>query len=483
MLPVSPAQLKSRYQEALRLMQAGRLTDAQERFLAVWKVVPKQAEVPFQLGRIAQLQGRHAEAADWLERARALEPQEPAILTALVEAYDKGGNTAAALKVYDALIARDPKAAKPRADKAIYLQRLGDFEAAEKEFRAAIRRNPFEGALYRSFLGSKKLKAGDPLIADMLKAWKHPRLSREGRVQFGFALGKAMEDIGAHDRVFGFLTAANAAQREANPFDIRDRETEIDALLAALDPLPEPEGDAPEAPIFITGMPRSGTTLAEQIVAAHPHVTAGGEIVHAVRLAYLALNGPKDFKPATSLPKGTWAKLGRDYIRLVRRDMTFGQAFTDKGIQSHLMLGLLRCALPKARFVVVRRDPRDIALSIYKNHFGDGTHRYSNDLRDIARYMKTFDRCVRHWQDRMGDAVHVIHYEDLVADPEPHSRALVAAAGLDWDPACLEFHKAKSSVKTLSLHQVRQPIYKASAQAWKKYEADLAPFIDEWEKD
>ena len=146
-------------------------------------------------------------------------------------------------------------------------------------------------------------------------------------------------------------------------------------------------------------------------------------------------------------------------------------------------MGLLKHAIPSARFIVVRRDPRDLLYSIYKNLFSEDTHRYAYDMEDLAAYYATFLKILDFWRDRVPGGFHEVHYEDLVADPEVQTRALVAAAGLDWEDGCLDFHKAKGPVKTLSVQQVRQPIYRSSAQAWRHYEAELAPLVAALERE
>jgi hypothetical protein len=147
---------------------------------------------------------------------------------------------------------------------------------------------------------------------------------------------------------------------------------------------------------------------------------------------------------------------------------------------SFLIYGLLHTALPNARFIIVHRDPRDIAVSIYKNYFTGGTHRYANDLAAIADAIKAFRQIVAHWRNTLPDRFTEIRYEDLVADPVSMSKQLIHAAGLGWQDQCLDFHKSGGTVKTLSLHQVRQPIYQSSAAAWRRYEAELQPFFDAW---
>lgn len=482
MLPVDPARVAADYRAAVALHRAGRLDEAERRYRALERVAPELAEIPYQLGRIALRRRAVTEARAHLERARTLKPEEPAILSSLAEALAADGAVDEALALHDRLIALAPKQVKPRADKALLLQRTGDFDAAEREFRAALKLAPKDGELYRVFLATKRLARGDPLIGAMQRAWTDPAVTGRARVHLGFALAKAMEDSGQPEKVFRYLQPANAGIRKAQPYDIAGRRAEVDGLIAAFrggdfTPRgPEREGFAP---IFVTGLPRSGTTLVEQILAAHPAVHGGGEMRHGLAAAYAVMGDPdRGFTPFRDLDDTALADIADRYAAAVTAQHGPLGRFTDKSIQSHLILGLLRAALPGAKLIVVRRDPRDLGLSIYKNVFADGTHRYAADLGDIAAYVATFERMVAFWQEEIPGAFHQIAYEDLIADPEGQTRALVAAAGLDWDPACLDFHTRTRQVQTLSVHQVRQPIYARSVGAWRQYEAELAPLIE-----
>ncbi|MDU8912924.1 tetratricopeptide repeat-containing sulfotransferase family protein [Aestuariicoccus sp. MJ-SS9] len=483
MPPVNPQQIKVRYADALRLLQAGQVDAAKTAFDALLKLLPDSPEVHFQLSRIAHHRGDGAARIDHLAQALRKKPNEPPLIEAAIDAHAGTGDTAAVLGLYDRLIALSGKAIKPQVDKASYLQSQGQFAEAEALFRRLIRDNPYDGELYRTFLGTKKLAANDPLMGKMRKALAHPRMSDAGKMHLNFAMAKALEDQGESAKVFAHLRRANALQRKAAPFDPAARDREQAAMLAAQDGCdltPLPDGHEP-TPIFVTGMPRSGTTLVEQIVASHSDVTAGGEMGHALRLALQMFKKGDAIRPLPGIADDELRTYAKAYTAALRRDTgARSGAVTDKSIQSHLVFGLIHRALPGARFIIVHRDPRDIAVSIYKNHFAMGTHRYANDLADIAEAIKLFRRSIAFWQERLPGALHEVRYEDLVADPEPQSRALIAAAGLEWQDQCLDFHKSKATVKTLSLHQVRQPIYKGSAQAWRKYEADLQPFFDAW---
>ena len=483
MLPLSATQVSALMQRARAALSKGLLNEARRALEQVAQADPGSVEAAFHLSRIAFEQGDRAACLSWLDKALALAPKNARIGMAAAERFRHFNRPDKALAAYDQVISLDRKALKPRADKAHYLQLLGRFDEAEALFVKLIKQHPRETELYRIFLATRKVTPGDPHLRAMKALWNSASLPDPQRMHLGFALAKSMEDIGQPDQVFAYLDRANALQRAAAPFDAAAQDIEFDGVRAAqagLDPTAT-GAPPPLRPVFVTGMPRSGTTLVERILGAHSAVTTGGEMGHAMRLAYHMFGVGAQMRPLDREPPAKLRQFAESYVRLAQRDLgPDAQVVTDKSILSHLIFGLIRHSLPGARIIVVHRDPRDIALSIYKNHFTTGTHRYANDLSEIAGSIKRFRRSVAHWRDRMPGLIHEIRYEDLVSDPEPQSRALVAAAGLDWEDACLTFHNSGGAVKTLSVSQVRQPIHRRSAQAWKTYETELTPFIAAW---
>ncbi|MFV0336000.1 MAG: tetratricopeptide repeat-containing sulfotransferase family protein [Tropicimonas sp.] len=481
MLPLNPARFSEQFQKARKLQAAGRLAEAGSIYEALAAMAPDRPEIPFQRAAIAWQQGEEALAIDHLRRARKASPQDPRILKVLADRLFDIGEDGEALEINEAMIAAFPGDAGLRIDRGFHLQRRGDFEAAERELWQAMKLDPARGEPYRMLARNRKLKAGDPLIARMQKALKNSGLKPGAREEIQFAMAKAMEDTGQHDRVFGYLTPANAAMKQRYGYDVASRRKEVDGLIAAFrghDFTAPPTGEGAFAPIFVTGLPRSGTTLVERILASHSRVTAGGEMPFAVRSAYSVIgDSQRGFRPMADITAADLALIGERYEQAVRKAVSFDRIVTDKAIQAHLVMGLLRQAIPGARFIVVRRDPRDCLYSIYKNMFAPGKHRYAYDLEDLAAYYASFLKILDFWREVMPGGFHEVHYEDLVADPEPQSRALIAAAGLDWEDACLQSHKSGGAVKTLSMQQVRQPIYRSSAQAWRRYEAELQPLV------
>jgi len=329
----------------------------------------------------------------------------------------------------------------------------------------------------RMLAASERLSADDPLVIAFRDAWARGNLDDKTRIQAGFALAQALGSEG-----FPYLRDANALQRKAAPWSIADRQAEVAALQAALDRLPWPDvADPPHSPpglrpIFVTGLPRSGTTLVEQILSSHPDVTAAGETGLPLRAAYSVLRTSQGgFRPVAELTHLACAQIGTRYLDGMAHFHAVDGVFTDKSIQTYMVMGLFHHILPYAKCVVVRRDPRDVGWSIYRNYFETGTHGYANDLHDIGRYAASVDEMIAFWRARRPEAFLELRYEDLVTDPEPEIRRLLEYCRLDWDPACLAPEKNTRSVATLSVDQVRAPISPASVGGWRRWAAELEP--------
>ncbi|PRY80717.1 tetratricopeptide repeat-containing sulfotransferase family protein [Marivita geojedonensis] len=475
--------IKTTYDKALALARDGNDLQAAALLDGLLLQAPNLPEIHYQRARIAARLGDQDKRLSAIDRAVALRPSEQAILTEAIAAHSAAGNHETVLSLYDKQIALDPKAIKPQAEKALYLQTAGQFDESEKLLRKLQKKHPYDAELYRMLATTIRIKPNDPMIGAMRRLANHPRLSATGRMHINFALAKAMEDTKNTSKVFPHLRLANKAQADLWPDDPEVRKAERDGVLKAQDglrPLQDAKGTDP-ALIFVTGLPRSGTTLVEQIIASHSRVHAGGEMATALRCAYASFGTGADMRPLAEEPsehfKAFIGLLGRANVPFV--DQT-KPCLTDKSIMAFMIYGLLHATLPNARFIVVHRDPRDIALSIYKNHFKGGTHRYANDLATIAEVIKAFRQVISHWRDTLPDRFAEVRYEDLVSDPELQSRRVIEAAGLEWEDECLNFHEKGGTVKTLSLHQVRQPIYKSSTAAWRRYETEMQPFIDAW---
>lgn len=499
------------------LAALGRTADAKRSWYSAVACAPDLVQALTELGIAAAREGNAASVLRWLDRALPLAPNRLEIqqfrgnaatnlrrydlaraafadvvgltkrkqaLPLMMFAQSAGhlGNDDEAEASYRDALALWPENAVILSAYGVFLQGLGRFADAETQFLAAIAAAPQMGEPYRLYYSSHKAEANEPLLVQMERHFADPTTTDADRRSFGFALAKALEDVKDYGRVFDFLDPANAIMRKEKPYSVDEREAQVEALMEALDGMDwsqQIEGTSAAAPIFVTGMPRSGTTLIEQIIASHSRVSGGGELgdssVSAMRLMPAA--GGK-LRPATLIRAAEFASLGHDYASMMQERFPDTPQITDKSIQTYLTMGLMKLALPNARFIVVRRDPRDTLLSIYKNVFPEGTHLYGYDQVDLARHYATFVRMIDFWRERIPGWFYEVQYEALVDDPEPQSRALIAACGLDWEEACLNFHTNTRKVETLSVFQVRQPISKNSVRGWERYGNRMDPMIN-----
>ena len=435
------------------------------------------------LGNVYTKLHKHDEAEALLERAvKNTGGRNPEALAFLGQTQARLGKDEIAMQNLDRALAMAPDLAGAVGGKAGLLQSFGRFDEAETYFRKVIELDRSNGDNYRLMLASYKVKPGDPLIEQMIALHDDPGSPDNDRMNVSFALAKALEDTKDYGRVFRYLDEANRLTRKAYPYDIKERFAEVAAVQRVQSGFDwqaaRIEGTSDYAPIFVTGMPRSGTTLVEQIISSHSRLTAAGEVGDGARDAHKLLMPKGGERPVGTLSGAEIASFGHGYEANLRARHPEALQITDKSIQTYMYIGLVKLALPNARIVVVRRDPRDTLLSIYKNKFPEGTHLYAYDQSDLARYYATFDAMIDFWREEVPGWFHEVQYEDLVADPEVQSRKLIAACGLDWEDQCLNFHLNERKIETLSVFQARQPISKASVKGWKRYEADLQPMLE-----
>jgi len=355
-------------------------------------------------------------------------------------------------------------------DLGVTLLMSGEFEQAEKHLLAAVDSAPLFTIAYENLARARRFGPGDaPLMRRLESLLSDPRVDDSGRMHLGFALGKMWDDRDEPERAFPHFDAANSIAHGQNPWDAAARSRSVDRLISVFDESWFRErqgpdfGDATSAPVLIVGMPRSGTTLIEQILASHPQVHACGETDFFANLAAimpgrLGLAGTEYPECARTLSSSDLGGIARSYL-----SKTLGQAggktrFTDKNPLNFDHLGLAAVMFPNARLIHVTRDPRDTCLSIFTTHFSrDNAFAYS--LEDIASFYRDYLRLMAHWRRHLGSRLLEVAYEDVVAHQEEASRRLLDACGLAWDPACLEFHHTRRMVGTASHWQVRQPLY------------------------
>lgn len=285
-------------------------------------------------------------------------------------------------------------------------------------------------------------------------------------IHLHFALGKAHEESGNYHRAFENLVAGNRLMRDANPFDIAEDEDEFKRIAETFHKAflsrGQPTGAESDLPVFIVGMPRSGTSLVEQILASHGSVHGAGELAFLPKLAD-GLGGRAAFPECLGdAEDGLWKFIGDHYLQPLASLAPEALRITDKLPINLKYIGLIHLCLPHARIIHCRRDAVE----------------FSYDLADLGRYYRLYERLMEHWQAVLPGKLLDLPYEDLVDDLEGTARRMVEFCGLDWDENCLEFHKTDRAVKTASDVQVRRPIYNTSIGLWRRYEQQLAPLLE-----
>lgn len=362
-------------------------------------------------------------------------------------------------------------------------QQSGDFEAAEEVLREALARDVRSGAIYRMIAQGRKLDPTDPVVTEMKDLWLRDDLPKEARVDLGYGLVKLSEEAKEHEATWEYLSRANEIMAELYPNDGLKAQRDFDRFKGFLEGF-DPDrigqtGCQDNNTIFVTGLPRSGTTLVEQILASHSMVTGGDElgVFHPLgfeQVAKVAAAGGK----VSDMPDSQIENLGRTYNEVLKTRFPDAQRVTDKSISTYQIAPLVWLALPKAKIVALRRDPRDNLWSIFKNRFVPGLHRYSYSQEALVDTYRIYTEYLELWREMAADRLYEISYEALVADPETETRKLLEFCELEWEDACLEFHKTKREVKTLSVAQVRQPLYNSSLGKWRPYAKELAPMLE-----
>jgi tetratricopeptide (TPR) repeat protein len=365
-------------------------------------------------------------------------------------------------------------------------EELGDFKDAESCWRTALRYDPRLAGAYSALATLLRGKLSDEDLAGMRQLLADPDLHEGRRSALHFGLAQVLDARGAYQEAAESMRQANAlalagAEKRGQGYDPAAHARFVAQMITVCSPSfferTRGIGVESERPIFIVGLPRSGTTLTEQILASHSQVFGAGE----QRLARedfeaLAPQEAQALELLARLDRTTARRLGAQHLERLRELNADRRHVADKMPDNYMYLGFLAALFPQAKFIHCRRDLRDIAVSCWITNFGSIP--WANDLGHIATRFAEYRRLMDHWRRVLPVPVLEVDYEETVADLEGVARRLVGWCGLDWEPACLAFHEGKRPVRTASVSQVRQPIYKRSVARWRHYEKALGPLFD-----
>ena len=430
--------------------------------------------------RLLQVGQREAALA-LVSRVERLAPTDAQSLDSLGSLLTHAEEPARALPYFQRAVASAPGEVRFRYNLAMAERMLGLLDAAEADLDIVIAARPddTEAHLARSGL---RTQTRDRNHVEQLQAALERLQGRRASTPAGFALAKELEDLGEHSRSFAVLSAVSRAHRAALRYDVGDDVAVLERLRSShtrswLNELTA--GFRTDECIFIIGLPRSGTTLVDRIVASHSQVSSAGELDAFPRVAVAAVSKQagrrlNKLEFVDYARKLDFQELGRSYLEATRPRTGHSRKFTDKLPLNYLYAGLIHAALPAARFIALDRHPLDVCYAMYKTLFA-AAYPFTYDLMDLARYYLAWNRLMAHWQDLLGDAWLRVSYEELVRAPEAVSRRIIAHCNLAWETDCLDFHAQPGAVTTASAAQVRRPVYPDSIGRWRAYSTELKP--------
>jgi tetratricopeptide (TPR) repeat protein len=462
--------------------EAGRVRDGIRQIEQAVVIAP-HGEYRAQLARLYTLVRRDGDAAATLRAAEAAPPGDALGRDTMACVYARLGDHEAALSHFVAAVALAPENDQFRYNHAATLSFLGRTEEAEAVLELILGRAPNDARAHHLLAGLRK-QTPDRNHVERLRI-VHDRASPgRDRLLTGYALVKELEDIGDPEEAFERLVAINGAHHAMLAYDFARDAAIFDAVEAAWPVAaraPMGEG-ATEAPILVIGMPRTGTTLVDRILASHPQVESVGEL-QALPLAFKAAAQTRsrnvlDRETILAAAGHDAGAIGRNYLaRAAYHRRTPALRFVDKFPGNFFYAGIAARALPNAAIVCLRRNPMDTVLANFRNLFAIGSryYDYSYDLLDIAAYYARFDRLMAFWRTALPGRILELSYENLVEDQEGETRRLLTHCGLDWSDECMNFHAYSGAVSTPSAAQVRRPIYRDSVARWRKHADALAP--------
>lgn len=433
-----------------------------------------------------------------LQRESKFEPAEAIYQEILVEKTDhpdaihllglirsEQDRTDEAVELIEKAIELTPNASPFHHNIAGIYRRMGRLEDAEREFRRAIELKPDYGEAYQGLAEMVTFDETDPLLGQTLQQIKNPNIPDNVKSYFHFAAGKIYDDIGRYDNAFAHLKQGNKlANKEWNSAEFRQQVKDtIYVFPPSMVRDLKGTGYSSEQPVFIVGMPRSGTTLVEQILSSHSQVFGAGELNDMKFVALSAMQGSDIRQKYPNCVPGIrpslYERLGKEYIDRITPllDGVDYKRVVDKHPLNFQFVGLIMQMYPNARVIHTIRHPLDTCLSCFFQNFTKGQH-YSFDLVKLAHFYNDYRRVMEHWESIYPDRILRVEYEDTIADQEAQTRRLLDFCGLDFEEACLSFHKTKREVKTASFLQVRKPLYNSSTNRWKNYSRHLKPAAD-----
>lgn len=462
-----------------------------ERLLAIEPTSPKLLLLRAQ---ILLAMGELREACAAASAAQRHAPPDPVFFDALGSAFTRANDPQRALQAYERAVSLAPTEPRFLFNRAAVRRFVGALAEAEADYDRVIALDPGDYEAYKNRSDLRTQTAAANHVAELEALLLRKGGGRadgdwRGEVQLRYALAKEYEDLGEHARSFGHLREGARLRRAHLRYDVSHDTATVDWIIEAFADEPSPpandaarpakDATLDAAPIFIVGLPRSGSTVVDRILSSHSQVSSAGEL-DAFALALVAAvrkETGREALPRRELVRCSAAldfpALGREYLRRAGAAVATRSRFTDKMPLNFLYCALIRRALPRARIVHVSRGPLAAGYAVYKTLFENG-YPYSYDLGEIGQYYIAYRRLMDHWNRVLPGTIHSVSYERLIADQRGETRKLLEFCGLEWEDACLEFHRNPAPTTTASAAQVRRPLYDSSVSQWRHYAGELS---------
>jgi len=485
LLECDPGSKRNQILQAQILLNMGELKESSFIVLELQKQHPDDPDV-WHLGISYREEIRdHFGVIELAQQLLNQRPNDANVWNSLGSAYFQLDGIAKAKSCYEKAIKLDPSHAQYENNLGLSCSSTGDKVSAESHYRRAIELNPEYTEAYRNIVAMKRFSSLDDAdIVEMQRLWQKPDLDEFTKTKLAFALGKVYDDLGLYNDAF-------AAYELGNDLKFKDTKMDLGKYFSHMELFPQVFNHPPDKvvnkdtrikPIFILGMPRSGTTLVEQIVARHPDVYGCGELP-CIERSITRLE--KKAEPQRAYPADFWDVPVDSFETEVEEYMLWVERLhdidvkhiTDKMPFNFVHVWLIKAMFPDAPIIHCRRHPLDVITSNYFQLYGTDIS-FTYNLEALTRYYVRYFRLMEHWNQIFGDQITTMQYETLVQDSESETRRLIGATGLEWDDACLDQKKSGTAVRTASIWQVRQGIYTSSKERWRNYEKQLQPAIE-----
>ena len=487
--PSLSSQQNLRLQQASQAQVSGNLAFAESSYRALIAEKAKAPELFYNLALICIHTARRKEARSLLQQTLALNPGFMDARVRLAEILQQEGEIEQAISAYERVLSAQPGHVVARYLLANLLKAQGKLEQAGVHYEQIMRDQPDYTQAHFTYSGIHKYReSDDPHIHTMRELYQKKNLPAENRTHLAFALAKAFEDLKEYPQAFEYMAAGNRLRYATFNYAIDGDEALFNNIVRTFSRKAisrvEVDAEKSDRPIFIVGMPRSGTSLVEKILASHSDVYGAGELSDFYALGvehFLSKSSDFGFRPLDTYSKSAFEAVGKSYLEKLKLLNGHVKHITDKLPFNFMMIGLIKIALPNAKIIHCTRDARDVCLSVYKQNFTTQNYRFAYDLKTVGQFHNLYGMLMKHWHEVLPGEIYDIGYEALTQNPEPEIRKLLSACDLDWQDSCLAFDKTPGMVTTASFYQVRQPMYTSSVSLWQKYEEFLQPLLDELE--